>query len=119
MTIEARTVLRLKFLTRVVRKECRHLATTDQRLFGSGFSLVQANQLEGTSKKQSHRRRPVSSSLIPLDSGFRRNDESEVFRGTPCYKAMKQSMTMGRYRYEVSRAEIGNPNTEAQTRVFD
>lgn len=46
MTIDARTALRLKFLVRVVRKECRHLSTTDQRLFGSGFSRMQANQLE-------------------------------------------------------------------------
>jgi hypothetical protein len=46
MTVEAKTALRLQFLARVVRKECRHLATTDQRLFGSGFTLMQANQLE-------------------------------------------------------------------------
>jgi hypothetical protein len=46
MTLDARVALRLQFLTRVVRKECRHLASTDQRLFGNGFSLVQANQLE-------------------------------------------------------------------------
>ncbi|MCU0842315.1 MAG: hypothetical protein MUC79_11435 [Thiobacillaceae bacterium] len=46
MTLDARVALRLQFLTRVVRKECRHLASTDQRLFGNGFTLVQANQLE-------------------------------------------------------------------------
>ena len=46
MTVEPKIALRLKFLTRVVRKECRHLATTDQRLFGSGFTLAHINQLE-------------------------------------------------------------------------
>lgn len=46
MTVEPRIALRLKFLTRVVRKECRHLAATDQRLFGNGFNLVHINQLE-------------------------------------------------------------------------
>jgi hypothetical protein len=40
------TTLRLQFLTRVVRKECRHLITTDQRLFASPFTLEQATQLE-------------------------------------------------------------------------
>ncbi|MHB1174920.1 MAG: hypothetical protein ACYCZJ_07335 [Sulfuriferula sp.] len=38
--------LRLKFLVRVVRKECQHLATTDQRLFANAFTLAQASQLE-------------------------------------------------------------------------
>ena len=33
MTVEPRTALRLQFLARVVRKECRHLATTDHRRF--------------------------------------------------------------------------------------
>jgi hypothetical protein len=46
VTVEPKIALRLKFLTRVVRKECRHLATTDQRLFGSGFTLAHINQLE-------------------------------------------------------------------------
>ena len=46
MIVEPKIALRLKFLTRVVRKECRHLATTDQRLFGSGFNLAHVNQLE-------------------------------------------------------------------------
>lgn len=46
MTVDAKTALRLQFLARVVSKECRHLATTDQRLFGSGFTLMQVNQLE-------------------------------------------------------------------------
>jgi len=46
MTIEPKIVLRLQFLVRVVRKESRHLVTTDQRLFGNEFSLEQAAHLE-------------------------------------------------------------------------
>lgn len=46
MTVEPKIALRLKFLARVVRKECQHLATTDQRLFGSEFNLARVNQLE-------------------------------------------------------------------------
>ncbi len=47
MTPESKIVLRLQFLTRVVRKECKHLATTDQRLFAGGaFTLEQATRLE-------------------------------------------------------------------------
>ncbi len=46
MIVEPKIALRLKFLVRVVRKECRHLATTDQRLFGSGFTLAHIDQLE-------------------------------------------------------------------------
>lgn len=46
MTVEPGIVLRLQFLARVVRKECRHLAGTDQRLFASAFTLAQASQLE-------------------------------------------------------------------------
>lgn len=46
MTLKPEITLRLKFLVRVVRKECRHLATTDQRLFGCAFTLAQASQLE-------------------------------------------------------------------------
>lgn len=37
---------RLQFLVRVVRKECRHLAITDQRLFGYTFTQEQAARLE-------------------------------------------------------------------------
>ena len=37
---------RLAFLTRVVRKECRHLLTTDQRLFDQPFSAERAETLE-------------------------------------------------------------------------
>lgn len=46
MTLEPKIALRLKFLTRVVRKECQHLAITDQRLFIGIFTLAQAAQLE-------------------------------------------------------------------------
>jgi hypothetical protein len=46
MTLEPRTAFRLNFLARVVRKECRHLATTDQRLFGGPFTLEKASRLE-------------------------------------------------------------------------
>ena len=46
MTLEPQILLRLQFLVRVVRKECRHLVTTDQRLFGNEFSLQQAAHLE-------------------------------------------------------------------------
>lgn len=46
MTLEPMIALRLQFLVRVVRKECRHLTTTDQRLFGSLFTIEQAALLE-------------------------------------------------------------------------
>ena len=46
MIMEHKIAMRLQFLVRVVRKECQHLATTDQRLFGSLFTLEQAMQLE-------------------------------------------------------------------------
>lgn len=46
MTINPKIVLRLQFLMRVVRKECQHLATTDQRLFGDPFTPERASQLE-------------------------------------------------------------------------
>jgi len=46
MTLEPGIALRLKFLARVVRKECQHLNTTDQRLFGKSFTLEQAARLE-------------------------------------------------------------------------
>jgi hypothetical protein len=46
MTMDAKTALRLQFLTRVVRKECQHLATTDQRLFVGVFNLTQVARLE-------------------------------------------------------------------------
>ena len=46
MTVEAKVRLRLQFLVRVVRKECQHLASTDQRLFANVFTLTQVQQLE-------------------------------------------------------------------------
>ncbi len=45
-TLDKTTVIRLQFLTRVVRKECQHLITTDQRLFHSPFDRARAIQLE-------------------------------------------------------------------------
>ncbi|CAI8722511.1 protein of unknown function [Methylococcus capsulatus] len=49
MTVEPKTLSRLQFLARVVRKGCRHLAITDQRLFGNLFTMEQAEHLEGDS----------------------------------------------------------------------
>ncbi len=46
MTLKPETALRLQFLTRVVRKECRHLTSTDGRLFGGSFTLEQATMLD-------------------------------------------------------------------------
>lgn len=46
MTINPKIALRLQFLMRVVRKECQHLTTTDQRLFGDPFTPERACQLE-------------------------------------------------------------------------
>jgi len=46
VTLESKITLRLQFLARVVRKECQHLNTTDQRLFGRLFTLEQATRLE-------------------------------------------------------------------------
>jgi len=46
MTVEPTLAMRLQFLVRVVRKECQHLSTTDQRLFASAFTSEQAAQLE-------------------------------------------------------------------------
>lgn len=46
MTVEPKVALRLQFLVRVVRKECKHLVATDQRLFGELFTLEKAIKLE-------------------------------------------------------------------------
>ena len=46
MTVEPKVALRLQFLARVVRKECKHLATTGQRLFDGLFALEQVTRLE-------------------------------------------------------------------------
>jgi len=46
MKLEPSLILRLQFLSRVIRKECRHLITTDSRLFKDPFTLEHATQLE-------------------------------------------------------------------------
>lgn len=46
MTLDSKIALRLQFLVRVVRKECQHLATTDQRLFGEPFTPERVCRLE-------------------------------------------------------------------------
>lgn len=46
MTIDPTIALRLQFLMRVLRKECQHLVSTDQRLFGTPFTQEKARQLE-------------------------------------------------------------------------
>jgi hypothetical protein len=46
MSLPPQTVVRLQFLSRVVRKECKHLTTTDFRLFSGGFGLEEVARLE-------------------------------------------------------------------------
>lgn len=46
MTLEPKLEMRIKFLLRVVRKECKHLAITDQRLFHQPFTIETASKLE-------------------------------------------------------------------------
>jgi hypothetical protein len=46
MTLEPKIALRLQFLSRVVRKECQHLTTTDLRLFERPFTVEQASRLD-------------------------------------------------------------------------
>ncbi len=46
MTLDATLAERLRFLIRVVRKESRHLQTTDQRLFAVPFTPQRAAQLD-------------------------------------------------------------------------
>ncbi len=46
MTLEPQFVSRLQFLAKVVGKECRHLLSTDQRLFENGFGPAQIARLE-------------------------------------------------------------------------
>lgn len=46
MTVNPQEAARMQFLLRVVRKECHHLASTDQRLFSKPFTHVQVSQLE-------------------------------------------------------------------------
>ena len=38
---------RLQFLVRVIRRERKHLATTDARLFADSFTVQRAQQLDG------------------------------------------------------------------------
>ena len=44
--MDTKILLRLQFLVRVVHKECKHLITTDQRLFDSLFTQEKATRLE-------------------------------------------------------------------------
>ena len=46
MTSDPKIALRLQFMVRVVRKECKHLVSKDQRLFSVPFTLERARQLE-------------------------------------------------------------------------
>jgi uncharacterized protein with HEPN domain len=46
MILEPAILLRLQFLSRVIRKECKHLLITDSRLFRESFTLKQAMQLD-------------------------------------------------------------------------
>jgi hypothetical protein len=46
VTLDAKSLARLQFLVRVVGKESRHLATTDQRLFLIPFTRERAQQLD-------------------------------------------------------------------------
>ena len=46
MTLERKSALRLQFLARVVRKECRHLVSTDLRLFNTPFTVEVVVRLE-------------------------------------------------------------------------
>lgn len=46
MTLDQTIALRLQFLVRVVLKEVKHLASTDQRLFTGQFAVEQAIRLE-------------------------------------------------------------------------
>jgi hypothetical protein len=48
MTLQPKVALRLQFLVRVVRKECKHLKSTDLRLFDGFFTLEQIIRLEDT-----------------------------------------------------------------------
>jgi hypothetical protein len=70
MTLEPKIVLRLQFLVRVVRKECRHLAVTDSRLFKGLFTLEQVAQLE-TDPDLAALGEKISSTLDNLDRAER------------------------------------------------
>lgn len=44
MTLDPKTLARLRFLGRVVGKEAKHLASTDQRLFQLPFGIAGNNR---------------------------------------------------------------------------
>ncbi len=44
MTLDPKTLARLRFLGRVVGKEAKHLASTDQRLFQLPFGVAENNR---------------------------------------------------------------------------
>ncbi len=46
MILDSKAAVRLQFLVRVVGKECRHLAATDQRLFLTPFGRDDVRRLE-------------------------------------------------------------------------
>lgn len=46
MMLNVDEVQRLRFITRVVRKECEHLQTTDRRLFAEDFTAERAKRLD-------------------------------------------------------------------------
>jgi len=46
MKLDTGKAERLRFLARVVGKECQHLMTTDQRLFGDVFTMDRVARLE-------------------------------------------------------------------------
>lgn len=46
MAIDPTMALRLQFLVRLLREECGHLASTDQRLLSAPFTQEEARQLE-------------------------------------------------------------------------
>jgi hypothetical protein len=50
MTVAAKIALRLKFLARVVSKECKHLSTTDRRLFAGPFTIAQPRIIRSAPK---------------------------------------------------------------------
>jgi uncharacterized protein with HEPN domain len=48
MTLSPIQQSRICFLLRVIQKECKYLLQTDTRLFGSGFSMADAKNLDST-----------------------------------------------------------------------
>lgn len=66
MTVEPKIALRLQFLVRVVRKECRHLSGTDLRLFVSGFTQAQAERVEAFVGRFGRLQDTLGDKLLPL-----------------------------------------------------